>query len=432
MLVKEINSYQWADNEYNKCFISDIGFTQLLAAKPNRISIADYEKARGRLTLIHDFQDRCISLFRKALSENDKELLHWLLNETPESFGIEYHQNLKDCHYTRPVFFRTDEMSLGKIAEIQCPGSLWGEMELMYQRYHLLEYTVGDVSPASEFTRQLKEYLGEPPIICYLIDNASIPVGIRYFIQQTRPDIRYWGIDKDVMAFRQPKGNDEKFLRPVCNFVRSHSFFGLCSENYFNLRLNQDNSNFKYDFPPYILFDQKAPLVLPFWKKTRDYFTDEIRDLIIFSTPICSNIIELEDGEKITIDEFSKRPQSQRRYYLKYAGTDVSINWGSRAVQRLSNLGSHKCLELLMKCVLDFKYGKIWMLQKEISEKQDVFYTDRSGEMQLENLNTKYSFFYGPVDLIGAVATHSRRHIVHGQSDSVVNLIIPDGDHNEL
>ena len=427
MLAKEINSYQWVDNSYNQCFTSDIGFTQLLASEPYVIPASDYKKARDRLAVIHDFQDRCISLFRKALSGSDKELLHWLLNETPTSFGVPYHQGLKEHHYTKPVFFRTDEMSQGKIAEIQCPGSLWGEMELMYQNYLRLGYRIENGSPASEFTRQLRNYLGESPVVHYLVDNASIPVGIRYFIQQTRPDIRYWGIDKNVIAFRKSKKGNEETARIVCNFVRTHSFFGLCGENYFNLRLKEETPNFKYDFPPYVLFDQKAPLALPFWKKTRDYFTDEIRSMIIFSSPICGNIIELEDGP-ITIDDFSKQSRSKRRYYLKYAGTDVSINWGSRAVERLSNLSSTKCFELLQQCVLEYGRGKIWMIQKEISEEQQVTYVNRSGETKTENLNNKYSFFYGAYDLIGAVITHSKKHIVHGQSDSVVNLIVARSD----
>ncbi len=425
MSVKGVNNYQWADDTYNQCFISNTGFTQLLAKEPYMISASEYQKACKRLSIIHDFQDRCISLFRKALSENNDVLLHWLLNETPVSFGKEYHRNLKSHHYTKPVFFRTDEMSMGKIAEIQCPGSLWGEMELMYQKYHRLGYPVGDISPALELTRQLRDYLGAEPIVHYLIDNASIPIGIRYFIQQTRPHIRYWGIDKDVLAFKNTKEDDKEIA--VCNFVRTHSFFGLCGENYFNSRLNKEPLNFKYDFPPYVLFDQKATLVLPFWNKTRDYFTNEIRDIIIYSAPICGDTIQIEDGSEISIEEFSELSQSKRDYYLKYAGSDVSINWGSRSVQRLKKDSAPICLKKLKQCVSDYKRGKIWMIQKAISEKNQVTYTERSGEEKAEYLNTKYSFFYGPFDLIGAVTTHSRKNIVHGQPDSIVNLIVSRG-----
>lgn len=422
MSARETSSYKWADDLFRSSFASDIGFTQLLADEPHVVAALEYEAARERLATIHDFQERCISLFRRALSDNDSELLHWLLNETPRSYGLDYHRSLKDHHYTKPVFFRTDEIGFGKIAEIQCPGSLWGEMELMYQRYRQLGFPVDGSSPALQFATQLRDYLGAEPVVHYLVDNASIPAGVRYFIQQTRPEIRYWGIDRDVFAFR----DTARACDTVCNFVRTHSFFGLCGDNFFRSRLYRSPAEVKYDFPPYVLFDQKATLVLPFWDKTRDYFTDEIRECIIYSAPICGDTIKLECGREISLKAFSELPQSERDYYIKYAGTDVSINWGSRAVQRLRRDGSAACFKRLEQCVSDYRRGKVWLIQKAVAAKHHVAYTERSGEQKAEYLNTKYSFFYGPSDLIGAVLTHSRRNIVHGQPDSVVNLLISE------
>lgn len=410
MLAKEIDDYNWFDNEYNHCFATNTGFTQLFATSPSTVPTHEYTKIKERLKIIHDFQDRCIYLFRKAIAENDTELIHWLINETPTSFGVEYHKNLQEHHFTKPVFFRTDEMRLGKIAEIQCPGSLWGELEILYQFYKKNGGVVNEFSPAFEFVSQLRDYLGKDPIVHYLTDNCSIPAGIRYFIQQTRPDVKYWGIDKDIKQLD-------------CNFIRTHSFFGLCGENYFNLRLTLPPEKLLYDFPPYVLFDQKATLVLPFWNKTRQYFSDEIRDILIFSSPICNDKIQLENGEELTIEEFSALPQSQRCYYIKYAGSNVSINWGSRSVERLSNLGSQKCFELLKRCQTDYISGKIWLIQKEVKEKNTITYKERDGVINQESLNSKFSAFYGPSNLIGVVGTYSKKHKVHGQSDSVISIL---------
>ena len=135
MLENESNVYSWADQQFNNSFRASIGFTQLLSATPKYLDSCSYESLSKRVSLIHDFQDISIRIFRNALKYNDQELLDWLLNETPASLGIEYHKNLEDCHYTKPVFFRTDEIGLGKIAEIQCPGSLWGELQLLYNFY---------------------------------------------------------------------------------------------------------------------------------------------------------------------------------------------------------------------------------------------------------------------------------------------------------
>lgn len=404
--------YCWADNQYNRCFSVNTGFTQLLSVSPTIISSSEYRMANDRLQIIHEFQDTCISIFRRALQYDDQELLHWLINETPQSFAADYHKRLDDRHFVKPVFFRTDEMIIGKIAEIQCPGSLWGELELVHNFYKGAGYSTSGFSPADVFSGQLATFLGQQPIIQYLIDNASAPVGVRYFIQQTRPKLLYWGIDKYIKALD-------------CNFVRTHSFYSLCGENYFLTRLENNPQSFKYDFPPYVLFDQKATLVLPFWEKTRSFFSDRVRNLIIYSTPMLNENITLENGDKVSLETFSKFPRSRRRYYLKYAGSDVSINWGSKAVYRLSNYGYEQCLKLLQSCLFEHKKGKIWLLQKEYKEKKEVSYWERGGQLAKDNFNCKYSSFYGPFGLIGIVGSYRKHFKVHGQPETVIDLFLP-------
>ena len=411
-----MNIYDWLDNEFNNSILSSTGFTQLIATKPCIISSSECLNAGNRLKVIHDFQDRCIRLFRYALRENDEELLNWLINETPSSLGVDYHKKLLDWHFTRPVFFRTDEMQFGKIAEIQCPGSHWGELELLYRFFKRMGSTSTLTAPSVLFTKQLKEYLGDiQPIVHYLVDNASAPTGVRYFISKTRPTIKYWGIDSGVSLLD-------------CNFIRSHSFFGLCAENYFKIRLKESQPTFKYDFPPYVLFDQKATLVLPFWSKTRKFFNDEIRNLIIYSTPLLSETIELENGENVTIRDFSNRLPSQRAYYLKYAGSDVSMNWGSRTVYRLSNETAQSCEKLLQKCLNGAQNGQSWLLQKEVVSKCEPEYWDRTGSKKVEKMHVKYSAFYGPFDLIGMSSYYRKHFKVHGQNDTVQSLVVPEGN----
>ena len=402
-----MKGYDWLNHEINQTFPgSNIGFTQLVSTEPKIENV----KANSRLNIIHDFQEKCIEIFRKSLSEHDEILLSWLINETPDSFGVDYHMSLSSNCFKRPVFFRTDEMDFGKIAEIQCPGSHWGELELLYN-YYKDSFRIGQ-EPAENFVEQLKCYLGkESPTVLYLTDNSSAPAGVRYFIEKTRPQIRYWGIDSMVES-------------KACDFVRTHSFFGLCGENYHKLRLELVGDSLEYDYPPNVLFDQKATLVLPFWSKTRELFSDDIRDLIIYSTPLISNYIELDNGDVLSVEEFSKKPQSQRRYYLKYAGSDVTKNWGSRGVYRLSNESSIGCEALLKKCLESSKHGEIWMLQKEISNKKEVEYYDRDGKKKTERRNVKYSSFYGPLGLIGILGYHRNHFKVHGQNDTVLSFIV--------
>lgn len=406
-----MNIYQWADDLFNHSPLYNTGFTQLIAEKPYLISKDDFGAAIKRQKTIHCFQKICLNIFKAALKgEVSTEILNWLLNETPKSIGINYHRCLQDKYYTLPAFYRTDETSMGKITEIQCPGSLWGELQLVHDYFHDILHISNSISPAISFANQLEQYLGDIPIVHHLLDNASAPHGMRYFIEKTRGKVKYCFIDTDI------KPDD-------CNFIRTHSFFGLCAENHFKKRMEKVGNNTKFDFPPHVLFDQKATLVLPFWSLTRNLFTDDIRDIINYTTPLLPSGITMHDGQTLTIEAFSNLPRSKRCYYLKYAGSDVSKNWGSKQVYRLSNDGERKCFARLIACLRNFEKGEIWLLQKEDFQDDEIEYSDRLGNIKTEYFRAKFSSFYGPYDLIGLLAMH-RHHIkVHGQKETVISYV---------
>lgn len=404
------NFYEWADELFNTSLKFGMGFDELLATGPYWVSPETLSCYEERLRIIRDFQERTVRLFRNVLlTTPEGEVLSWLLNETPESLGISYHKALKDHHYSLPVFFRTDEVSPGRINEIQCPGSLWGELHLMFNYTRALGYTADQLPPAALFSRELHDYLGKPPVVQHLLDNSSAPAGMRYFIENTRPDIKYWSLDKGI------KPSD-------CNFIRSHSFFGLCAENDFKHRLTSGKATF--DLPPHVIFDQKAPLVLPFWSATRDFFTDEIRSIFLYSTPLLPSGIEMPGNTLISIADFAKLPQSQRKFYLKYAGSDVSINWGSKAVFRLKKMSSAACLDLLNHCISEFKVGRIWLLQQEEAQDDEIEFSDRHGGVRKQKLRAKFSAFYGPASCFGVLAMHRNRNKVHGQEDTVLSYVL--------
>lgn len=408
-----MNIYEWADFSINSSPLYSTGFTQLLAEKPYLIDIKERNLYDERYLLIQSFQNKAIDIFKASIKgEISPEILHWLLNETPISIGLEYHRGLEERHYSLPVFFRTDEAKIGRIMEIQCPGSLWGELELTYNYLKTKDIKVDSFSPAAKFASQLSEFIGETPIIHHLLDNSSVQPGMRYFIEKTRPMLKYYTIDYGIKA-------------NMCNFIRSHSFFGLCSENEFCNRLF--DVHVKYDLPPNILFDQKATLVLPFWSLTRKYFSDEIRKIFLFTVPLMPDGIELPDGSKVTIDEFSQRSRSQRAYYLKYAGSDISINWGSKGVYRLSNMSSEDCIYTLKKCISQYSKGHIWLLQQEETHDDEISYYDRDNNVQRKILRAKFCAFYGPKGYIGGIAMHRKHNKVHGQDNTIISNMLAEG-----
>lgn len=411
-----ISTYEWADSLINSSPKYATGFTELLATTPYRVSPAVRRLYDSRLFLIRSFQHTALDIFRAALkNETHPDVLHWLMNETPDCVGIRYHRKLEDRHFTLPVFFRTDEVTPGRIIEIQCPGSAWGELQVAFEYAMGMGYLGREASPADRFAAQLIDFLKAPPVVEHLLDNASAPSGMRYFIEKTRPRVRYCSIDRGV------KAGD-------CNFIRSHAFFSICSDKEFLPRLAKVGSGVTYDLPPHILFDNKALLVLPFWSMTRELFPDEIRDSFPFTTPLLPAGIELPDGARASIEEFCRLPQSRRSYFLKYAGSSLALNWGSKAVYRLSNLGSGACLDFLRKCLSGYERGEIWLLQKEEAQEDEIEYLARDGAVHRERLRAKFSGYYGPDGCLGVLVMHRKHFKVHGQEETVLSYVLADGE----
>lgn len=266
--------YSWADNQINFTPKYNTGFTQLIGKNPYYINPDEWNGAVSRHVLIKEYMRLSIEVFKDVLFNNvDPILKHWLLNETPSHIAWEYHRSLHERHFSLPAFFRTDESSLGKIMEINCPGSLWGELQLAYEYTLMCGIENNNKSPAKLFASQLSNHLKKQPVVHHLLDGATVQPGMRYFIEKTRPEIQYANIDRGVWP-------------ADCNFVRNHFFWGLCNEIYFLSRLPQIGISVFYDLPPHVLFSQKAALVLPFWSKTRKFFSDEIRSIINYSVPL--------------------------------------------------------------------------------------------------------------------------------------------------
>ena len=406
-----MNIYSWADSQINSAPKYNTGFTQLMGKNPYLITSKEQDGVISRHLLIKEFMRLSVEIFKEVLfNDSDPALKHWLLNETPVNIAEKYHRSLNDNHFSLPVFCRTDESSLGKIMEINCPGSLWGELQLVYEYALLHGIEKENKSPAKLFANQLSSFLGMQPIIHYLLDGATVQPGMRYFIEKTRPEIQYATIDKGI--------------RPDnCNFIRNHFFWGLCNEIYFLSRLPRIGIDIFYDLPPHVLFSQKAALVLPFWSKTRNFFSDEIRNIINYSVPLLPTGLELDSG-LVSIDEFCNLPRKKRGYYLKYAGSNVSMNWGSREVNRLNILSSDNCRTLLNRCLENFNTGEIWLLQKEDTQDDTISYFDRNSDDVQKQLRLKLSSFYGPGGCVGILAMHRNFYKVHGQNDTVISYVI--------
>jgi len=407
--------YQALDRDIDERIGVTTGFTALVGAAPLQVNAGALAAFRARYARIKTFQETCRDLFRRSLDgDEDPEIARTVIGELPEEVGAAYHRALDPLQDQTPVFFRTDEMRSGQLSEIQCCGSGWG---LVAQLQHLYSQQPGIFGAPKHFPtplhvafkQTLESHLGVPPVVHHLVDNASRPHGVRYFIQRTRDaGLKYFSYDRD--------------LGPAdCNFVRAHDFLSLPTHNFFQDRMARcAQGSLSFDLPPSALYDGKIILAWPFWKKTRHAFPDEIRSLFPHTTVIQEDGLDLEGGEHVTLDEFCRIPSRRRTWYIKYAGTDIGINWGSRTVFLASTLTRTRCRELLDRVLADCARGRVWVAQRAVRETEPMEILERNGTVREIETHGKLSGFYGPDGLMAIMGMHRRSHKVHGAADTVI------------
>jgi hypothetical protein len=410
--------YKQIDEFFNQKTATNIGFEALLASAPYQLETKKVEQFAARYHVIKTFQQKTIDLFNASLrGDHDPEIAKTIFGDMPRHFGREYHVHLNEHQNRTPVFFRTDEPVCGKIAEIQCPGSGWCLAEQVRQIYCDNTGIFGNPTHFPQrivdlFSHSLARYLGKDPIIHHLTENASRPHGMRFFIQLAR--------DKGVKFYSYDQG----ITHYDCNFVRSHDFVSLLHHNFFSERLERCSKNqLWFDLSPSALFDGKIILAWPFWKLTRDAYPDAVREILPYTTVISPEGMELEDGSWVGIDDFCERPPKLRNYYVKYAGTDISLNWGSKGVYLASSGSKAQCKELMKGILKDWTMDRRWVLQSAYRLREKVGVLDREEHEYFLDGYAKYSGFYGPSGLLGIIVMHKNFQKVHGSAETVMSLV---------
>jgi hypothetical protein len=269
--------YKEISDRINDVASGNLGFTQLLPVAPRRLPATEYHGYRERYMVIREFCKTTLDLFQASLrGDADPSIAELLINESPPHLAKDYHRQLPPHLYHVPRFFRTDQASHQHPCEVQCPGSMWGDFQLLWDFFEARGQLDGGLSLSEGFIESLTDHLGEQPRVLHLVDNASAPQGVRYFIERTRPQVKYFGYDAEL-------GSGTGSL--ACNFVRSHSFFGLLAENLIQARLREAarTGTSVFDLPPCVVLDQKVPCALPFEPLTMEYYSDAVRGLFPYT-----------------------------------------------------------------------------------------------------------------------------------------------------
>lgn len=410
--------YKWVDNDLDSKSGSNMGFEALLSTQPYKISQENLDGFKQRYEAIVEFQNSTINLFKKSLNGQAPSFVaDMLLSDVPAQYRHEYCRKLTDKQLTRPVFFRTDEPVMGKLSEVQCPGSGWCIAELIYSAYQQFPETFGVErygfgSLAKSLVSGVEAKVGGSAVIHHLTENASRAHGMRYLIQQSRQyGAKYFTYDRGVSA-------------ADCNFFRAHDSFNVATQNFFSERMQAVNSENKFfDLPPVSIFDGKLIMAFPFWDETKSFYSDTVRDLFPFTTVISKDGFRLEDGGWISLEDFAALPASHRDYYIKYAGTDVSINWGSKSVFLASGASKKQLQKFFQTIVDDERNGRYWVMQKAYRAKESVEVLNRDGSTEEIEGYSKWSGFYGPNGFMGMLVMNKNFSKVHGSENTVMSIV---------
>ena len=396
---------EWQSNEVTR---SLVGFTGLITPVPDNLSCAQWQSLETRYATIKEWQSTTLELFSSSLNGLvTPAIAELFLRELP-SYLASYHREIvSSAPIKTPMFFRTDEAVLGKIVEVQSPGSLWGTYEQLQDYYRAHGFSLGpDLS--EKWATALAAEIGKPPIIHHFFNLFWASES--YFAQKARRFVRYYGYDKGV--------------RPLdCNFVRAHHYLMLVDEALFTRRREAwAAGTLHYDVPPIAIYQQKVQMCLPFWPITRRFYSDAVRELFPFTCLLTPEGMTLEDDKEVSIAQFCALPRRRREYFLKYGGPDMSRNWGAMAVYNLAKLSQRACLELLERVVREPGY---WIMQRACTQGCEVDYVQRDTSIARLKVHPKYSCFYGPGGLLGVLNMYETFYKVHGSTETIMTVATP-------
>lgn len=406
-LVKAEDCYAYLERQSNEVTRSLVGFTGLITPVPESLSVSQWEALAARYDLIKEWQATTLELFTSSLTgQMTPAIAEMFLQEIPPYLASYHRDIVSTAPVNTPVFFRTDEAMLGKIVEVQSPGSLWGIYEQLQDYYRAHGFRLG-VDLSEKWATALAATIGKPPIVHHFFNLFWASES--YFAQKARRFVRYYGYDKGV--------------RPLdCNFVRAHHYLMLVDEALFTRRRAAWSAGcVHYDVPPIAIYQQKVQMCLPFWPITRQCYSDAVRELFPYTCLVTSEGMVLEDGEEVSLAQFCALPRRRREYYLKYAGPDMSRNWGAMAVYNLSKLSQRACLDLLERVVAEPGH---WIIQRACTQKCEIDYVQRDLTVGRLKVHPKYSCFYGPSGLLGVLNMYETFYKVHGSTETIMTVAI--------
>jgi hypothetical protein len=129
---------EWQSNEVTR---SLVGFTGLITPAPDNLSAAQWQNLTARYATIKEWHSTTLELFSASLKGLvTPAIAELFLREIPPYLASYHRDIVSSVPINTPMFFRTDEAVLGKIVEVQSPGSLWGTYEQLQDYYGVHDF----------------------------------------------------------------------------------------------------------------------------------------------------------------------------------------------------------------------------------------------------------------------------------------------------
>jgi len=365
------------------------------------ISEGDYESLKKKGQYFCSFICKINNLYKNAIKENDAHLLTLL-----ES-GILRHSVYRDQHrrlFTEnkidiPVLFRGDTTNLQEFCEFHvgyrglgyCCGfrKIWEQyfdlpQNLHYSRLqHVIKKYAADLQQNISKIVFARQYGRK-----YALKNKEIDL----FIQEAFGD-SYIKRKKDEITRELKRSrclsNDNSlpirylFISPKDPYVLSmtHDWISYFNQLLFRRCHNTVNQYLAgaalLEPEPNLLFSQKSITTLPYDERYSDLFTDDERKLFPRTYIIEKDRVYHFKEKKMTLDDIVALPRSKCTYIVKYAGLDLKKHSSGRAVYRLRKKNKKQVIAILEHAVKSYElYKEPWVIQEDISEKENVTYYD--------------------------------------------------------
>lgn len=350
-------------------------FNLMVGPDPFYLSLEEPALLEARGRYFREWLEVSNALYVRGLSDPTLEWVVRLIEGVTSDEVREVQRNaFEEGRVRLPLFGRADQPNLEKTIEMQIPGSGWG---YMLGASNVFASICKDGQPWGEgldvaFVRAMRELSGkENPRVIHVLHNEGHLREAESFAQACSQR----GIQMEVSLREVPELDGVDVIRrPPLRDLLSFPGGGMTVELYLGGKIEMEP-------PPNLLYDEKAAMVLPFHPQTSRFYSDGVRELFPETHLVTRLNPPQFEGELIFWDEIPELSKSQRRFILKYAGSNPRTRGNARAVFNLQDSSRAKTEELIRCALDDWNLGEPWLIQRRIKEKFPVTLLAHEGNL---------------------------------------------------